>query len=63
MNYLFKSRFYREELLRWILIVAVTLWALSATFIAVTRRDKTIVIAVSDDSSYEPSSVFGPTAA
>lgn len=52
MSYLFKSRFYREELMRWILLVALAAWAISATYVATTRKDKLVVIAVSDELSY-----------
>ena len=52
MEYLFSSRFYREEALRWLLIGALAVWALSATIFALTKKDSLVVIAVGDDSSY-----------
>ncbi len=51
-QYLFKSRFFREELLRWGLIVALAAWALTATLALILKRERTILIGVSDDSSY-----------
>jgi len=43
---------YREELLRWLLIIALSLWAIGASVLLITRKDKLVVIAVSDDTSY-----------
>ncbi|RYZ93133.1 MAG: hypothetical protein EOP06_02085 [Proteobacteria bacterium] len=52
MQYLLKSRMYREELLRWILIIVLALWALTVTVAYLRSRPQTIVIGVSDDASY-----------
>lgn len=43
---------YREELLRWGLIAALSAWALTATIALAMKSDRTILIGVSDDSSY-----------
>lgn len=52
MSYILKSRMYREELLRWILIVALGLWAITASVAYLRMKPQTIVIGVSDDASY-----------
>lgn len=52
IHYWLRSRFIREEVLRLGLIIALTLWATSATLIAVLKKDRTILIGVTDDASY-----------
>jgi hypothetical protein len=51
-QYWLKSRFIREEILRVALIVALTLWAVTATVVALLKTEKTILIGVSDEASY-----------
>ena len=51
-QYWLRSRFVREEVLRLSLIVALGLWAITATAVALLKTEKTILIGVSDDSSY-----------
>lgn len=51
-NYILKSRLYREELLRWLLIVSLLAWAITATAIAATTKSQIYLIGVSSDESY-----------
>ena len=51
-QYWLRSRFVREEVLRLSLIVVLGLWAITATAVALLKTEKTILIGVSDDSSY-----------
>ena len=43
-----KSQLYREEFLRWSLVVALTLWGLAATAWALSKKRETLLIAISD---------------
>ncbi|RYZ89888.1 MAG: hypothetical protein EOP06_08670 [Proteobacteria bacterium] len=52
MNYVLRSRMYREELLRWALIIALFCWAVVATAVAATTKSQILVIGVSDNESY-----------
>lgn len=45
---LFKSRLYREEIYRWVLVFSLFLWGLGSTIIAVSRSDKLMLISISD---------------
>lgn len=51
-QYWLKSRFIREEALRLALIAALSLWAITATLVALLKTEKTILIGVSDEASY-----------
>ncbi len=52
MSYILKSRFVREELLRWALVIVLFGWAVTATAWAISKNPKTVLIGVADDSSY-----------
>lgn len=52
IHYWFRSRFFREEVLRLSLIIVLGLWATSATVIAVLKKNETILIGVADGASY-----------
>lgn len=48
---LFKSRLYREELLRWSLMVVLLLWALTSTIWGFSRSEKLVLIAMTDQGA------------
>lgn len=52
VQYVLKSRMYREELLRWSLILALLLWALTASVAYIRSEEKVILIGVSDEMTY-----------
>ena len=52
VQYWLRSRFIREEALRAALFAALTLWAVTATTVALLKTEKMILIGVSDDASY-----------
>lgn len=52
MNYLIKSRMYREEVLKWLLITALFAWAITATAVAASTKNEVLLIGVSSDDSY-----------
>lgn len=52
IQYWLRSRFIREEVLRVALIATLAVWAVSATAIALFKKEKTVLIGVSDDASY-----------
>lgn len=45
---LLKSKIYREEILRWILIVTLLAWAVTATVLALRAKSETILIGLDD---------------
>lgn len=48
MNLIFTSKLYREEFKHWVLILALTLWALIASVFAFRNQSKTILIGIDD---------------
>lgn len=45
---IFKSKLLREEIKHWIAILALFLWAVTATIVAISRTEKTILIGIDD---------------
>ena len=45
---LLKSKIYREEILRWVLILALFAWAMVATVIALRAKPETLLIGLDD---------------
>lgn len=52
MSYLFKSRLLREEIYKWMLIVALFAWAVTATTVAFSKQEKILLIGTSDQGSF-----------
>lgn len=52
MSYLLRSRFIREEFLKWSLSIALLCWAITATAWAISKNARTVLIGVSDETSY-----------
>ena len=52
MSYMLRSRFVREEFLKWALSLALLLWAITATAWALSKTTRTVLIGVSDENSY-----------
>ena len=48
---IFESRLYREEFLRWSLVVALTLWGLTASLWAASKKRETLLIAISESGA------------
>jgi hypothetical protein len=51
-GYWLRSRFIREEVLRASVIVILFSWAVTASLIALLKKDRIILIGVADESSY-----------
>lgn len=51
MSLIFKSKLYRDEFKHWVLIFALTLWALIASVLAVRVESKTILIGIDEAGS------------
>lgn len=48
---LFRSRLYREEILRWSLMAALFLWAVTGTVWGLSRSEKFVLIAMTDQGA------------
>lgn len=51
MNLIFKSKLYREELLKWILIGSLLVWSLTTTFLIVQKKEKLVLIGIDDSGA------------
>lgn len=47
-----RSRFIREEILKWALTFVFATWAVVASSVALMKQDRVILVGVSDDSTY-----------
>lgn len=52
MSYVLKSRLYREEMLKWALVIALFAWAITATVVAASAKNEIVLVGVSDNESY-----------
>lgn len=48
MDLIFTSKLYREEFKHWILILALSIWAITASVFALTNRKETVLIGIDD---------------
>lgn len=48
---LFKSRLYREEFYRWLLIAALISWAITSTIWALSKTQKTVLIGIDENGT------------
>lgn len=51
MALIFKSKLYRDELKHWILIVALFIWGLLASYFALKNESKTLLIGIDESGS------------
>lgn len=48
---IFKSKLYREEILRWTLYTSLLVWALSSTYMLLKKNDKLVLIGIDESGT------------
>jgi hypothetical protein len=51
MSLVFKSKLYREEIKHWLLIGALSIWAISATIYGIRTKQTTLLIGIDENGS------------